>query len=180
MTHPRASRAPLAWAPSALLAAALALSVTGPALAEDKTPDASPGAPGEVGLPPSPSPGIVLDVVFQPLPPVVVEVPADIPTTSVAPTSGPALELGVPYPYSLGHCGLLTPIDLDGSLWQPVGGVSPSGGAIESDEDIGELINATEGVLTLVDVDAAEFRTAGGSLIELLRAPGALDYPLCM
>ena len=180
MTRVRATHAFRAWAPPALLASLLALGAVGSTLAEDEIAAESPAAsPQLVGLP-SPVPSFVLDVVFQPLPPVVAEVPADIPTVSIPPTSEPGLEVGVPYPFSLGHCGLLSEIDLDGSLWQPVGGVSPSGGAIESDEDIGELINATEGVFTMIDTDVAEFRTVGGSLIELLRAPGALDYPLCM
>jgi hypothetical protein len=180
MSRVPAAQTSLAWAPATLLVAALALSGTGPALAGDEPPEASPVAPGQVESLPSPAASFLLDVVFAPLPPIVAEIPADIPTTSLTPMSQPGLEVGVPYPYSLGHCGLLSPIDLDGSLWQPVGGVSSGGGAIQSDEELGELINATEGVLTLVDADAAEFRTAGGSLIELLRAPGALDYPLCM
>jgi hypothetical protein len=82
----------------------------------------------------------------------------------------------------LGHCGLYSPIDLDGSLWQADGGVTPSGGPIAEDDDavIGELINATPGVFVIVSEDAAHFTTVTGTILSFARAPGALEYPLCM
>jgi hypothetical protein len=115
-----------------------------------------------------------------PLPEQIVTVPPDIPTVSIEPVSEPGLVVGTPYPFTLEHCGLLSPFDTDGSLWQPVGGRDAGGGAIDSDDEIGEFINATPGVLTLTGPDTAEFVTVTGQLIALQRAPGALDYPLCM
>ena len=61
-------------------------------------------------------------------------------------------------------------------------GAKADGSAIVEgdDEAIGELINATPGVFVLVDEDRAHFTTVTGSLLELVRAPGAVDFPLCM
>ena len=57
----------------------------------------------------------------------------------------PSSEVGWPagpQPYTLGHCGIFSGIDADGSWWDPVGPV---------DMDSGDAVNATEGVLNLTD-----------------------------
>ena len=133
---------------------------------------ASPSAPA--------SPAALPGAASFPLPEIVAVIPPDIPTVSLEPTSEPALGVGATIPFTLEHCGLLSPVDVDGSHWQPVGGVDAMGGPVDSDDEIGELINATSGELTLVDEDTATFTTSIGSVIHLERAPGALDYPLCM
>jgi hypothetical protein len=107
-----------------------------------------------------------------PLPADVVVVPPDIPTVSVSPVSEPGLVVGTPIGTSLGHCGLWSPVDLDGSLWQAVGGSDAAGGPIDSDPEIGELINATPGSFVLLTSDTAEFHTMGG-LVPPSTAPGA-------
>ena len=135
---------------------------------------------------PSTSPPALADMTASPppltypLPEVVAVIPADIPTVSIHPESQPRADLYVVMPYTLGHCGLLSPIDLDGSLWQPSSGTNAAGGPIASDDEIGELINATSGALDLVDADEATFMTPLGSTVILVRAPDALDYPLCV
>jgi hypothetical protein len=117
---------------------------------------------------------------YLPLPEQVARIPADIQTVSVAPESEPSLAIGVPVAYALGHCGLWSPIDIDGSLWQPIGGHDMAGDAIATDAAIGELINATPGTLELHTPELAEFRSASGVVVTLQRAPGELAYPLCM
>ena len=168
-------------------------------------PSASPGAssasPGASSASPAPSsagpasasaspsvtasasPGGSLSSAGQPLFPLpesLVVVPPDIPTVSIEAASEPGLVVGTPVPFTLEHCGLLSPVDVDGSLWLPVAGHDASGGPIDSDEDIGEFINATPGELTLVSADRAEFVTVSGQVLAFERAPGALDYGMCM
>jgi hypothetical protein len=120
--------------------------------------------------------------VFYPLPASVAVIPPDIPTVSVEPTSTRSLEIGQPLEFSLGHCGLWSPIDLDGSLWVADGGVTPTGAPIVEGDDavIGELINETPGVFVIVGEGAAHFTTQTGTILSLARAAGAVDYPLCM
>jgi hypothetical protein len=164
---------------AALLVTCLLIVVgTTVAAASDEPSPPPPDATASPSVPASPaaSPGAA----FFPLPEIVAVIPPDIPTVSLEPTSEPALEVGATIPFTLEHCGLLSPVDVDGSLWQSVGGVDALGGPLDSDDEIGELINATIGELTLVDVDAATFTTSMGSVIHLERAPGALDHPLCM
>jgi len=118
---------------------------------------------------------------YLPLPDEVAVIPADIPMVSVPPESvAGELVVGAPLEHTLGHCGLWSPIDLDGSLWQPIGGTDGAGGAIDSDEEIGELINATPGTFVLLAPDSAQFTSLTGVVIWFTRAPGELEYPLCM
>jgi hypothetical protein len=142
-----------------------------PAASPSAAPTASPSAPATDSA----------AALFLPLPegyPTDVEEPG-VPTATVAPATSPGAELGVRYPFALGHCGLDSPFDFDGSLWDPVGGLDPAGGAIDSEAELGELINATEGELILSSADEAQFRTAGGSVILLRRHDGPRAYPLC-
>jgi hypothetical protein len=158
------------------LVGALAILVAAPAFAQDASPEPSASAGASMSVEASPAPVAS----FFPIPDTVLPIPSDLSTVSLEPESAASLTVGEPVPYALGHCGLWSPIDVDGSLWQPVGGTAADGGPIESDEAIGELINATAGELLLTSPDEATFTTAGGSAIFLVRAPGALDYPLCM
>jgi hypothetical protein len=189
---PVRSSAQRSLATGALLAGLLLVPGLG-ATAQDAVESAAPASP--VASPavvtasadPMASPVVaasppVGDIVFSPLPESISVIPADIPTVSVEPESVESLLVGQPVDYTLGHCGLWSPVDLDGSLWQAVGGVKADGSAIVEgdDEAIGELINATPGVFVLVEEDRAHFTTALGSILELVRAPGAVDYPLCM
>ena len=78
----------------------------------------------------------------------------------VRPASGPAP--GPVVPLTLGHCGLDSPIDVDGALWDPVGPIPA---------DLA-LINATAGRFRRLGPDSAEF-VVGGSRVELRRHEGA-------
>jgi hypothetical protein len=106
--------------------------------------------------------------------------PSDLPTVSIEPASDVGWTVGVPRPYALGHCGILSPVDVDGSLWAPLGGTDATGGPIDGDQEIGELVNGTSGTLELTTTDQALFTTDTGQRLYFGRAPGPLDYFLCM
>ncbi len=76
--------------------------------------------------------------------------------TPVAATSGQA-ELGVPYPFELGHCGLRSPIDFDGSLW-----------AVESGSLHGDVYQPLRGTITLSDDTVATFEPDGADYVVTL------------
>ena len=59
------------------------------------------------------------------------------------PISAP-IDEGVAYLFDLGHCGLLSPVDLDGSFWDPLDGVTSSGAELDLAGDP-EMINAAAG-----------------------------------
>lgn len=96
--------------------------------------------------------------------------------TILEPSSVP-IQHGVAYRFSLGHCGLASPIDVDGSFWNAVEGVAAGGAAVDLGTDP-EMINATEGVLAVVG-DEMRFRTEGGTLVRFSRHAGAREFPGC-
>ena len=76
-----------------------------------------------------------------------------------------------PQPFTLGHCGIFSGIDVDGSWWDPVGPVDMNGG---------DAVNATEGVLNLTDPTHGTFTAPSGFAIQLQRRDGAKVLPPCM
>lgn len=101
------------------------------------------------------------------------------PTAVLAPQSRRgSIPPGVPLEFELGHCGLLAPIDFDGSLWNQIAGDDGSGGPL-TDDHRGELFNATTVMLTLIEPDVAQMRTPLGAVITLVRHSGARPYNLC-
>jgi hypothetical protein len=96
----------------------------------------------------------------------------------------PQTQRGLPVDPSLGHafelphCGLLSPLDLDGSLWDPVGGHDGRGGAL-TEQQTGELINGTRVRLFLVAPDTALLVTPANAFVLLTRHAGAREYGLC-
>jgi hypothetical protein len=88
---------------------------------------------------------------------------------AVSPTSG-RLE-GPIAPAPLGHCGLFSGIDLDGSFWDPVGLV---------DADHSDAINSAEATFTLMTPTTAVLITRGGLVVELVRHEGPKSLPGCM
>jgi hypothetical protein len=89
---------------------------------------------------------------------------------AVPPSSQPGLAAG-PMPYTLGHCGVFSGIDLDGSWWVPVGPVSL---------DSGEAVNATSGSFVATDPNHAIFTAPTGFSLQLLRHVGPRLLPFCM
>jgi len=88
-----------------------------------------------------------------------------------------AIASGIPYRSGLEHCGLLSPIDVDGSFWEPIDGVAADGRPIDLAVD-SEMINATSGVFVVIG-DEARFRTDSGSVIRLERAGIEKEFPGC-
>jgi hypothetical protein len=169
----------------ALTAALLVVGASTSSAHDDATASSSQPAasasPAGSSPPPVSAPPASLMAGYPALPDQIAVIPPDIPTVSVPPGSvAGTLVVGSPVDHELGHCGLWSPVDLDGSLWQPIGGQDANGAAIASDESIGELINATPGQFVLLTPDSAEFRSITGTVVAFTRAPGELDYPLCL
>lgn len=78
--------------------------------------------------------------------------------------SGPATE------YTLGHCGIGSGIDVDGSFWNPVGVI---------DAGASDLINSAAARFTLNTADTATLVTEGGAVLQLVRHPGTKYFFLC-
>ena len=93
------------------------------------------------------------------------------------PSSAP-LDEEFAYLFSLGHCGLMSPVDLDGSFWDAVDGTTAGGEALDLETDV-EMINATPGVIVVIG-DEARFRTESGSLVRFERHDGEKEFPGCM
>ena len=91
-------------------------------------------------------------------------------TVRVAPQSAPQALAG-PIAFSLGHCGVGSGIDVDGSWWDPIGFV---------DADHGDGINAADGTFVPTDQSHATFTSKGGFTVNLLRRVGEKHLPLCM
>jgi len=87
----------------------------------------------------------------------------------LGPTSKPPVTAGA-RPFSLGHCGLWSGIDVGGSWWDPVDQI---------DGDHPDAINAAEGSLTIIDPDRATFASRGGLTVQLQRHQGDKYLPLC-
>lgn len=94
----------------------------------------------------------------------------DFPEVSVAPSTV-AGNLAGPVPYSLGHCGLWSGIDVDGSWWDPIGFVNV---------DHSAAINAADGTFTPHDANHATFTADGGFEVTLVRRVGEKHLPMCM
>jgi hypothetical protein len=117
---------------------------------------------------------------FLPLPPLVSGIPGPgVPTVMIEPVS-PVGEstLGVEAGIDLGHCGLVSPLDFDGSLWDPVGAHDGRGAPL-SEDNVGELINATRVAIVLADADSALLVTPRGAVLLLRRHSGPRAYGLC-
>jgi hypothetical protein len=100
-------------------------------------------------------------------------------TSEVAPvTPDSELAVGRSSNFTLGHCGLASPVDIDGSLWNPVGYRTVSGAPMTEAQE-GELINATSVAVTLVNEDTLEIDTDSGLTVELSRHDGPRRYVLC-
>lgn len=91
-------------------------------------------------------------------------------TVRVDPSSVRGQLTGEPIPFSLGHCGLGSGVDVDGSWWDPIGFV---------DSDHSDAINAADGIFAPVDPNRAVFTTPGGLSVELQRRAGPKHLPLC-
>jgi hypothetical protein len=87
------------------------------------------------------------------------------------PPASPPDGIAGPREFTLGHCGLLSGIDVDGSYWDIVGPIS---------FDSGEAVNETTGILSLTDPDHGMFNGPGGLSVQLIRHTGPKLLPFCM
>jgi hypothetical protein len=85
------------------------------------------------------------------------------------PTSQPQI-LAAPQPFTLGHCGLFSGIDLGGNWWDPVGIV---------DYDHPDAINAADGTFAPIGPDRGVFTSRNGFSVDLVRRNGPKHLPLC-
>jgi hypothetical protein len=91
----------------------------------------------------------------------------DIPLFAREPASGPAP--GAEVAIELGHCGLASGIDVDGSFWNPIG-IIP---------EHPDAINAARATFTLAASGLATIRTEGGLVVQLARNAGPKHFPAC-
>ena len=118
---------------------------------------------------------------FPPLPAALADVeprPGE-PRAELAPRSRRGAEVGATYRFRLEHCGLASPIDFDGSLWDVLGVATAEGAQVTDESQTGELINATSGTITLVAPESARFLTPSGVVVTLFRHAGPKRYHLC-
>lgn len=140
--------------------------------APSPTPSPSASAPASVAPTADPFAGIPL-------------LPADLRLPdgdfTVRPDSARGLPLNTIVPFDLGHCGLYSPVDLDGSLWEPIAGTDGEGGPIDEDDEVGQLINGTPGQAILVTPQRLDWRSTQGPPVVVVfqRLPGERGYPGC-
>ncbi len=96
--------------------------------------------------------------------------------TILQPQSLP-IDEAVAHSFSLGHCGLFSPIDVDGSFWDPLDGTTANGAPLDLETD-SEMINATGGVIVVIG-DELRFRTESGSVVRFERHAGEKEFPGC-
>ena len=104
--------------------------------------------------------------------------PGDASATVGAHSPAGELAVGVPRNLMLGHCGLGSPVDVDGSLWDPVGGHDGVGGPLTTAQQ-GELANSTPTVILLTDPNSLQMTTPNGAIIFLSRHVGPRAYFMC-
>jgi hypothetical protein len=89
---------------------------------------------------------------------------------AIEPQSRPPVTPG-PRPFTLGHCGLWSGIDVGGSWWDPIGLI---------DGDHPNAINSADGTLLILDPDRATFTSNSGFTVQLVRRDGQKGLPGCM
>jgi hypothetical protein len=85
---------------------------------------------------------------------------------------------GTPKNTRLGHCGLASPIDLDGAAWDPMYGDDGQGGPLTEDQ-LGDLHNEGKVTITLLDENTLQLVTRHGATITLVRHEGPKRYSDC-
>jgi hypothetical protein len=87
-------------------------------------------------------------------------------------------QVGQAQQYTLGHCGLASPIDFDGNLWDPTGGHNGNGQE-PSPEQVTELLGETTVSIMMISPLSAVLTAPLGTVVFLDRVPGAKAYLLC-
>lgn len=97
--------------------------------------------------------------------PVLRRTPDSITLASISPTGA---AIGVDYSYDMPHCGILSPIDVDGSFW-------------DSLENLADPVafDGSSGVFRLIDRQTATFTKATGEVLRLARHQGSKTFQFC-
>jgi hypothetical protein len=103
--------------------------------------------------------------------------PATDPHVRLLPESARAAATD-PVAFSLGHCGLYSPIDYDGSFWDPVAYRIVRDGPITERHQV-DVINSAAGTLTLLTPFIATLEFPSGLVIGLFRHSGGKAFPMC-
>jgi hypothetical protein len=89
-------------------------------------------------------------------------------TITLLPISPTGAAVGVAYAYETPHCGINSPIDVDGSFWDAVG-VPPDSVDFDGWPGSFRLDTPTE----------ATFTASDGRVLHLVRHSGAKEFRLC-
>ena len=87
---------------------------------------------------------------------------------TLSPISPSGASIGVSYGYTMPHCGIHSPIDVDGSYWDAIG-ISPD--SVDFD--------GRAGLFRLLSNDAADFTETDGRVLNLVRHVGSKEFRLC-
>ena len=87
---------------------------------------------------------------------------------TLQPISPRGATVGIAYAYDTPHCGINSPIDVDGSFWDAVGIAADS---VDFD--------GARGTFRLVTDAEAVFTRSDGRLLHLVRHQGAKEFRLC-
>ena len=91
-------------------------------------------------------------------------------TITLMPISPRGAVVGVGYGYVMPHCGILSPIDVDGSFWDSADATTGT-----------ELMDGEPGTFRLIDEDTAVFtRPDDDNTLRLVRHEGAKAFGLCL
>jgi hypothetical protein len=87
---------------------------------------------------------------------------------TLLPISPSGAVVGVAYGYDMPHCGILSPIDVEGTFWDAVG-IAPD--SVDFD--------GQAGTFRLLSHDQAEFTATDGRVLHLVRHQGAKAFRGC-
>ena len=87
---------------------------------------------------------------------------------TLLPISPTGAVVGVTYGFDMGHCGISSEIDVDGSFWDAVGVPQDS---VDFD--------GWPGTFRLTSRNDATFTTTGGAALRLVRHAGAKEFRFC-
>jgi len=88
---------------------------------------------------------------------------------TLLPISPSGATIGVAYGYDTPHCGIGSPIDVDGSFWDAIG-IAPDSSHFDG----------LPGTFRLVSANTAEFTSADGQVLNLVRHEGSKGFRFCM
>ena len=89
-------------------------------------------------------------------------------SVTLRPSSAPGRTVGVAFDYEMPHCGINSPIDVDGSFWD----------ALNVRLDLVEFDGAV-GSFRLVSKANAAFTRSDGRILNLVRHDGPKEFRLC-